>query len=398
VVHNRVPTIPSSGGPSPAGLALDVANAPGQDVDGDGALRRAPVERVLALDVLRAIAVLLVLAEHATTRDWVLRVGWMGVDVFFVLSGFLVTGLLIQERQRFGRADVGRFLIRRGFKIYPSFWVMIATSLLVFWATAQPIRWLSVACELLFIQNYGPGLWITTWSLAVEEHFYLGVALLFAWLNRRPARWTGRQVAVAGTSFLLLILLLRTLTQLYIPGRYKMALSGTHVRIDALACGALIAFARAHFPGRLAEIVRRHRVIIALAAVALVAPVALIGRESLYVRTLGLSQLYLGVGGVLLLAIHARPAARPLSRHLGGALAAIGRASYGIYIWQLLVRHTALPWLQGRGILTEAMVASGVPFVVLAVATGILLTRAIELPMLALRDRLVPPRATAPLN
>ena len=112
-------------------------------------------------------------------------------------------------------------------------------------------------------------------------------------------------------------------------------------------------------------------------------------------RTLGLSQLYLGAGGLLLLAIHARPAAGVLSRFLGGALAVIGRASYGIYIWQLVVRDVGLPWLQRRGILTEAMIASGVPFVVLAIATGILLTRAIELPVLAMRDRLVPPRATA---
>ena len=87
--------------------------------------------RVVFFDVLRGIAVILVLGRQmaAPAPDvsgllkhganlWI-QVGWTGVDLFFVLSGFLVSGLLFTEYQRHGSVDVVRFLVRRGFKIYP---------------------------------------------------------------------------------------------------------------------------------------------------------------------------------------------------------------------------------------------------------------------------------------
>ena len=66
-------------------------------------------------------------------QRWV-NFGWVGVDLFFVLSGFLVSGLLFQEYQRHGKIRVGRFLIRRGFKIYPSFYVFIAAVIYIQWS------------------------------------------------------------------------------------------------------------------------------------------------------------------------------------------------------------------------------------------------------------------------
>ena len=66
---------------------------------------------------------------HNLTSVW-LRGGWIGVDIFFVLSGFLVSGLLFNEQQRTGLVRVKNFLIRRGFKIYPSFYFLILISAL----------------------------------------------------------------------------------------------------------------------------------------------------------------------------------------------------------------------------------------------------------------------------
>src|SRR5258706_12209135 len=90
-----------------------------------------------ALDILRGIAILIVLGRHLFFlptdlpppadlffRTWI-RCGWAGVDLFFVLSGFLVSGLLFQEFARNGNVAVSRFLIRRGFKIYPAFYVFL---------------------------------------------------------------------------------------------------------------------------------------------------------------------------------------------------------------------------------------------------------------------------------
>ena len=59
------------------------------------------------------------------------QVGWIGVDLFFGLSGFLVSGLLFTEYRRHGRVEAGRFLVRRGFKIYPAFWMLLLVSYLV---------------------------------------------------------------------------------------------------------------------------------------------------------------------------------------------------------------------------------------------------------------------------
>jgi peptidoglycan/LPS O-acetylase OafA/YrhL len=102
----------------------------------------ASSSRSQPLDVLRLVAALLVLGNHmqappssvgpatwALAQAWI-RGGWVGVDLFFVLNGFLVSGLLFQEHQRCGAVSPKLFFIRRGFKIYPAFWALIAFSVL----------------------------------------------------------------------------------------------------------------------------------------------------------------------------------------------------------------------------------------------------------------------------
>ncbi|HXJ16319.1 MAG TPA: acyltransferase, partial [Candidatus Polarisedimenticolia bacterium] len=76
------------------------------------------------LDVLRSIAVLLVLLYHSEIGTRLANAGWAGVDLFFVLSGFLISGLLFTEYKKRGSIDFKRFFIRRGLKIYPAFYVL----------------------------------------------------------------------------------------------------------------------------------------------------------------------------------------------------------------------------------------------------------------------------------
>ena len=130
-------------------------------------------QRNTGLDLLRCIAVWLVLIRHLPNpANAILKTiqvgGWIGVDIFFVLNGFLVAGLLFEEHKKTGNTRIGRFLIRRGLKIYPAFWAMILVTVLVEHSNVA-----TIVNELLFIQNYRSGLWTHTWSLAVEEHFYL---------------------------------------------------------------------------------------------------------------------------------------------------------------------------------------------------------------------------------
>ena len=140
--------------------------------------------RIKSIDFLRGIAVLLVVFRHIYLEPILITVGWVGVDLFFVLSGFLVSNLLFQEYKQTQTVKPIRFLIRRGFKIYPLFYIMI---FLLFFIESHlnpqyyDIYKARLFNEVLFIQNYHYDVTLIghTWSLAVEEHFYFALALLF---------------------------------------------------------------------------------------------------------------------------------------------------------------------------------------------------------------------------
>src|SRR4051794_7562171 len=122
--------------------------------------------RLASLDVLRAVAIFLVLGRHMPPftsssasapmltflHAWECG-GWIGVDLFFVLSGFLVAGLLFREHQLFGTIRYGHFLARRGLKIYPAFYVMLGA--VVWFAAAHRhtfVSWPTLLSEILFVQ------------------------------------------------------------------------------------------------------------------------------------------------------------------------------------------------------------------------------------------------------
>jgi peptidoglycan/LPS O-acetylase OafA/YrhL len=90
------------------------------------------------------------------------------VDLFFVLSGFLVSGLLFREFQQRGEISFGRFFARRGLKIYPAFYAYLVLSIAVKLATDHPvIAARNLFSEALFLQSYLPGMQGHTWSLAI---------------------------------------------------------------------------------------------------------------------------------------------------------------------------------------------------------------------------------------
>ncbi len=243
----------------------------------------------------------------ALLRLWA-RGGWIGVDLFFVLSGFLVSGLLFREYQRCGTVSVSRFLIRRGLKIYPAFYFFLAlTTLRVVLAhglAALPVR--ALISEALFIQNYGPALWWHTWSLAVEEHFYLGSALLIHLLTRR-ARGNEdpyRSMPVIFLAVAAASLAARFLCGLQSPFAYSTHLFPTHLRLDGLMFGVCLSYLYHFRRGILAAVVRgREGWLLGLGA-ALLAPAFLFPVESTFLMyTLGLTGLYLGSGLVVLVLV-----------------------------------------------------------------------------------------------
>lgn len=141
------------------------------------------MERIPALDGLRALAITLVVGYHID-RD-VVPAGFWGVILFFVLSGYLITRLLVAERDRTGRVSLGRFYLRRALRLLPALMIVCFSLLIV--GTA----WSGVAPVLGYYGNYARiagvdlGLLTHSWSLAVEEHFYLVWPLVIGSVSAR---------------------------------------------------------------------------------------------------------------------------------------------------------------------------------------------------------------------
>jgi len=127
---------------------------------------------------------LLVLGRHSVGPHLWNFVGWAGVDLFFVLSGFLISGLLFAECKATGDVGSKRSFIRCGFKIYPASYAMILATFVWQLGKHQNIAWRLYIPEIFMFQNYAAHIWPNTWSLAVQEDFYVFLPLILLLLIR----------------------------------------------------------------------------------------------------------------------------------------------------------------------------------------------------------------------
>ena len=161
--------------------------APGQD--------RHALDYNPALDGLRAVAVVLVFLFHARLPGF--EAGFLGVDVFFVLSGYLITTILLAEIDRTGSVNWRRFVLRRLWRLAPALGAlclgMLVLSIWVWPSTLSP--WLEVFLTLTYLSDvtvsvlHAPQMLVHSWSLSVEEHFYLLWPLVLLGLARRGPGW-----------------------------------------------------------------------------------------------------------------------------------------------------------------------------------------------------------------
>jgi peptidoglycan/LPS O-acetylase OafA/YrhL len=222
--------------PKPAEDLLGENPQPGGDEVGVAALpRESASERWPALDGLRGVAILLVVASHSHVLP-AMTGGMVGVTLFFVLSGFLITNLLMREVEDHGRIDLWAFYGKRGLRLLPALCAyMLGISAILFIWTDVPL--LDTAWPpLLYLANYaqisGMDLFAHghTWSLAVEEHFYLVWPLLIGLGVARKIRWLAvAVVALMGWRFVSAFINL------------EWTYMGTDTNAYALGLGALMA-------------------------------------------------------------------------------------------------------------------------------------------------------------
>nr|WP_254897474.1 acyltransferase [Amycolatopsis sp. Hca4] len=142
------------------------------------ATRRFP-----ALDGVRAIAAVLVIVYHFGGPDWVRANGWIGVHLFFVLSGYLITTLALREEARNGRVSLAEFYIRRAFRIIPVFYVVMGVVVVFAYFRGMGLRQSGIVDSLpwnvVFLGEYHPMPLVgQAWTLGVEQKFYLVWPLL----------------------------------------------------------------------------------------------------------------------------------------------------------------------------------------------------------------------------
>jgi peptidoglycan/LPS O-acetylase OafA/YrhL len=193
-------------------------------------------DRIYYLDLLRALAIMLVFTGHTVLSYGSpamlapLQFGGTGVDLFFLLSGWLIGSQLFAEQKKFSNIDVKRFWIRRWMRTMPAYFVVLLATLAQLYVTKDQVA--NPLPYFFFIQNYFYPLeyFSISWSLSVEEQFYLTVAPLIFVISRfRPS---------AQLAILLTLLLLPTVFRAL--GWFTNT-SETHVRWDCCLMGVLLA-------------------------------------------------------------------------------------------------------------------------------------------------------------
>ena len=297
--------------------------------------------RIPSLDGLRAVAVITVTLAHVLSApgspfpaSWHIasRLGAVGVNVFFVISGFLITHLLLNELRKHGRVSLGGFYLRRSLRIIPAYLFLIAFGFVLTRADFLYIRddaWIPL---ITYTFNLSP-IWLAAapafghcWSLCVEEHFYLLWPIALVILGRRLAPiFLFAAVVVAPAVRFLLVRIPNSPDADYF----------TPTRLDTFAIGCLLAYV-AHGPRAwiAVRLVRGRGSLVAISAIFMVlVSVYYLSRSGVYVH--GPKAMIDGMAiCALLVAVTADPRCRVARVLNSRPLVAIGVLSYSLYLAQ----------------------------------------------------------------
>ena len=324
------------------------------------------------LDGLRAIAVTSVVVFHAAPN--LLPGGWWGVDLFFVLSGFLITSLLMQETARFGSIDRLAFYARRALRLWPAFLLVLAFCAVLAIGSKNPDQGLTaVAISGLYLMNWNRAFKLYsdvglghTWSLAMEEQFYLVWPFILALiLPRRPLLSVG--------ALILAVICLR-LGMVAAGVGPERTYNGFDTHSDGLLIGAALAMLNTN--GWMLRWLIRTAPFAVPAALALYAlPV-----EMTFTQAIGTTLTAVVSAGLIVLSLTSAPSRWALSL---APLQYTGKISYGWYLWHIPVLTLGLHRL-------PHFPAIGFALVTAAFAIAALSYHFVERPLLRLKGRFAP--------
>ncbi len=351
--------------------------------------------RSKVLDSFRGLAVILVLFRHYPRVNALERIGWIGVDLFFVLSGFLVSGLLFSEYKKTGRITPWTFLIRRGFKIYPLFYTFLGVTIIAHYALKfiggeHEISLEQLPSELFFVQNYFKGIWNHTWSLAVEEHFYILLAFVISMLVKFNVV-ENRKLVIRGVLLILIgVLMLRFATWHVLSDySYRTHFFPTHLRLDSLLFGVFISYIYHFEQEYFVRIGTRYtKLILALIVIILGLPFFYL-IDSYFIGTIGLTLLYLAFGALLWISITyekhilQKVWLMPVIR----LLSFVGFYSYSIYLFHVMVGAFLMPIVVKFLPFTVHNKILFTTYSILSVLLGVITSKLIEIPFLKFREK-----------
>jgi len=299
--------------------------------------------KISALDGLRGISILLVIGHHA--RLSFSRGGFLGVDLFFVLSGFLITALLLQEWDRTGSISLKRFYIRRGLRLLPALITLLAAlslyaAVFLRGEAASGIYKASLI-TLAYQSNWAEAFGLTslgvlyhTWSLSIEEQFYLLWPLsliLMLRLNMKRSSITLIVVMGFAASMVYRAILLGAGTPV------ARLYNGLDTRADSLLMGCAVALL-----ATLGFVPRTRKA----ASAVTVATIPLIFIALYLIATASSDGAYLYLGGftvissaaaLLIVRLIAQPSGAVRRALEWGPLVWVGKLSYGLYLWNFPV-------------------------------------------------------------
>jgi len=363
------------------------------------------MQRLPGLDLLRALAIVSVVCTHSWLAGgmgygfgWIENDGWMGVDLFFVLSGYLIGHQLFLRYKSSGQLDLKAFYRQRAYRILPAYLVVVAIYFAIPGVREQPViqpLWQFLTFTMnLFVNQHVPHAFSSAWSLCVEEYFYLLFPL--AILALAP-RISAKCVAAVLVSLMLLGMVWRGFawSQFAAPAdvggvremdiwRYmQLIYYPTYARLDGLMCGVALAMLSVYRQS-LWKRLQQHANVIALLGIIIVGFAAWIFRDTLTFAACVLGFPVLSVGLALLVASATSSTGMLGKARVPGA-AWIAGASYSIYLTHKatlkIASHDLPELLKNRGIVTFLCC------VLVVVCVAALLHYLVERPFLRLRER-----------